>query len=354
MRWLLFLCSLVVVLFVIVERQDDKKPAAVLQVASEPTDKADSVRVLKTNPDVVSKDEVWSEPSADAVLTKLKEWDDDDDPALRAERLSELEALLSGTNALEIVETLPADFIGYVFALPSFREQLLVNPQASLGWMEEHTNVQSQLLTFLHDWSEQDSREMQQYLDGMPDGEWREKVLSAAANEALSRDPAGAIAMAVQMESSPERMQWLSTATSEWAKQNPDAAAQWTAQITDSDLRDHLLASVVAGAAENNPDQALDFLERFQLSDAAFNQSIADIVWTCALRDSGATAAWVEHFPEGPARQVALKNLIAVWGNHQADAAGAWVEKLPPGNFQFQAIQDLYSVFLDGASDCAQ
>jgi hypothetical protein len=297
-----------------------------------------------TNP-VPSSQTIFGDEFIAFVSARLQEWDDDDEPGLREERLRELAGWLEGTNALEIVQALPPQFMGYVFALPSFRGKLLLNPQATLDWMGANTNVQSQLLTFLSDWRQKNTDDIQQCLANLPEGEWEQKVLAAAANEALYRDPANAIAIASQMRSGPAQTEWLSAATTEWAKQNPTAAAQWANQAASSDLRDRLLTSVISGVAENDPEQALDFLARFPMSDTAFNQSVANATWTFALKDSDETANWISGLPESLTRQIALENLMAVWGGHEPEAATVWVEGLPKGTFQVQAARDLYSIF---------
>lgn len=322
----------------ILRQAEAETPTAEIPIPVEP------VAISPTNPapksETISQDELIAFISA-----RLREWDDDDEPQLREERLRELAAWLDGTNALEIVQALPPQFMGYVFAVPSFREKLLSDPQATLSWMGQNTNVQLQLLTFLSDWQHANPDQMQQSLANLPDGEWKQKVLSTAVNEALSRDPASAVAMASQMQSGSVQTQWLTTAATEWAKQNPAAAAQWANQVGSGELRDRLLTSVISGAAENDPQQALDFLGQFSMTDTTFNQSVANATWTFALKDSDATANWILALPESSTRQIALENLLAVWGGHQPEAATEWVEGLPQGTFQDQAARDLYSVF---------
>jgi hypothetical protein len=305
----------------------------------------EAVTISRANPvatsETISRDE-WIA----FVSARLQEWDDDDNPQLREERLRELAGWLDGTNALEIVQALPPQWMGYVFAVPSFREKLLSDRQAALDWMAKNPNVQSQLLTFLSDWEQQNPDEMKQSLANLPEGEWKQQVLSAAVNEALSRDPANAIALASQMQPGSTQTEWLTMAATEWAKQNPAAAAQWANQIGSSDLRDRLLASVISGAAENDPQQALDFLARFPMTDTAFNQSVANATWAFALKDSNATANWISALPESLTQQIALENLMTVWGGHQPEAATVWVEGLPKGTLQLQAARDLYSVLM--------
>ncbi len=60
-----------------------------------------------------------AETPTELVLAKLQAWDDDDQPALREQRMQELAALLDGTNAWDIIADVPANLMGYVFAVPS-------------------------------------------------------------------------------------------------------------------------------------------------------------------------------------------------------------------------------------------
>ena len=137
------------------------------------------------------------------IRARLQAWDDDDNPALRAARLQELDTLLAHSDVFAVLQTLPSNLMGYAFATPTVQQKLIADPQATLDWMSAHTNTQSQLLTLLHDWGQTNREAMQHYLTDLPAGDWREKALLTAANEALSADPATSINMAVQMEPRP-------------------------------------------------------------------------------------------------------------------------------------------------------
>src|SRR5262249_21784554 len=150
----------------------------------------------------------------------------DDRPDLREQRIQELAALLDGTNAWDIIADVPANLMGYVFAVPSIRERMMADPVAALDWMSQCPNVQSQLQTFLHDWDRSDKNAMQQTISALPAGPWREQVVAAAANEALTTDPASAVDLAMQINVSPQQNPRLDLAMTEWAKQDPYAAAQ--------------------------------------------------------------------------------------------------------------------------------
>jgi hypothetical protein len=277
-----------------------------------------------------------------SVLVRLREWDDHDDSKLRPERIREIDALLKGTNMLEIVQELPSNLMGYAFASPSLREKLMSDPKAALDWMSSHPNVsQSQLLTLLHDWGRENGEEMQQYLVNLPEGEWKQQVLATASNEALSSDPVAAITWATQMNPGAQQTAFLAMAATDWAKRDPNAAVQWVEQVNVPALREQLFGSVAAGAANIDPLQAADFVIQSVPPGEVLDRSIAGIVWTWAMQDPSAAGAWVSRLPEGQTRQTGLLNLMNIWGNRDGAAATAWVEGLPQGSLQTQAAEDL-------------
>jgi len=57
--------------------------------------------------------------------------------------------------------------------------------------------------------------------------------------------------------------------------------------------------------------------------------------------------------PEGPARQMALGNVLGIWGNRDRAAALAWIEHLPKGSLQTEAAADLLAT-LPAAEPSAQ
>lgn len=275
------------------------------------------------------------------VLAKLRAWEEHDEPALREGRLQELDALLNGTNVLEIVQELPSELMGYVFALPSVREKLMADPAATLDWMRAHPNTAGpQLLTFLHDWREQDPAGMRQQLADLPVGDWKESVMATASQQALSSDPAQAVAWAMQLDSGQRQTGLLKMATQEWSRSDPAAAGQWLTQVADPALQQQLAGSLAAGYAEQNPAQAVDWMLQSLPPGPVFDQSLADVTWTWALRDPESAGAWLAQIPEGTGRQMALENLVDVWGNHDPAAAVAWVESLE-GPLQTEAATAL-------------
>ncbi len=278
------------------------------------------------------------------MLKTLQAWDDDDRETLRPQRLVELAALLQGTNALELVQALPAKFMGYAFAVPSVREKLLADPTNALAWMSFHPNVAgSQLSTFLQDWNGQNHDEMAQVVNRLPDGEWKQTVLGVAAGDALSLQPAEAIGYAIQINPGPTQTALLQMATAGWTAQDPTAATAWVSQITDPALRETLCEAMVTGYADVDPAQALQAATQLP-DDSATKHSIGDIVWKWALRDPEAAGNYLAQLPEDGSSPAALENLINVWADHDPTATLNWIESLPAGPRQIAAAQAMQAV----------
>jgi len=256
------------------------------------------------------------------VVARLREWEDQDDSKLRPQRLQELAALIDGTNLLEIVQELPADLTGYAFALPALRQKLMADPKAALAWMSAHTNIsETHLLTLLHDWEQTSPDEMRQQLASLPEGEWKQKVMATASDEALSSNPAEAAVWAARMNPGEQQAGRLEMAATDWVKRDPEAAAQWVGQVSDPGLREQLAGALAVGFADIDPAQAAESAVQSIPPGAVLNRSVAEIAWTWAMQEPSSATTWVAQFPEGPARQMALNNVLGIWGNR--DRIGA-------------------------------
>jgi hypothetical protein len=276
------------------------------------------------------------------ILHTLRAWDDNDDEASRPARLAELAALLSGTNALELVGQLPPELMGYAFAVPAVREKLLADPAAALAWMSEHSNVAGpQLSTYLHDWGQKSPDEMAQYLTSLPEGGWKQTVIAKAASEALARDPVAAIEYARQLNAGPAQTSFMQMATADWARQNPDAAQQWVGQISDPALRDQLTGAVLTGYAEADPGQAMQLAAQSLSPGPVADQAQADIAWKWALQDPSGAGDYLAQMPAGNARQMAVSEMVNVWANHDPTAAVNWIEGLSDESLQMEAAKEM-------------
>ena len=290
----------------------------------------------------VSQNNLSREALTALVVARLREWEDQDDSELRPQRMQELEALLDGTNMLEIVQELPPNLMDYAFALPLLRQKLMADPKAALDWMSSHTNIsETHLLTLLHDWGQTNRDEMRQHLAGLPEGEWKQKVMATASGEALSSDPVEAVVWATQMNPGERQTGLLEMAATEWVKRDPDAAAQWVDRVNDMALREQLAGALAIGYADIDPVKAAEALVQSFPPGEVLNRSVAEIAWVWAMREPATAMAWVAQFPEGPARQMAMGNVMNIWGNRDQAAALTWIEGLPKGSLQTEAAKDL-------------
>ena len=272
------------------------------------------------------------------VLAKLREWDDDDNAALREQRLQALDALLAGTNAMEIVQALPTQWLGYAFATPAFRQSLLADPSATLDWLRAHTNILStQGFTFVKDWRQTDDGGLRRYLDALPAGEDKQSLIAVAGQEALSRSPVETILWACDLNNGPTQNRLLQMATAAWAGQDPQAAVDWLRQIPDPDLQAQLAGSFAAGYARSNPAQAAGWLVQSLPPGPALDQATAEVAWTWALTQPEAVGAWVGTLPAGQPRQQMLNDLVNVWSYHDAGSLEAWIATLPDHQLQAEA-----------------
>ena len=113
-------------------------PAGLRRVATGSSRVNGSVSTRAGAADQTAATTVSDVPTARMVLARLQAWEDADNSRDREQRLQELDRWLSGSNAWEIVQSLPADYLGYAFAAPGFRQRLLADPAATLAWMEAH------------------------------------------------------------------------------------------------------------------------------------------------------------------------------------------------------------------------
>lgn len=276
------------------------------------------------------------------VMARLRDWKAQDDAELRPQRMQELEALLDGTNMLEIIQDLPPDLMDYAFALPALHGRMMLDSKAAADWMNSHTNIsEAHVFTLVHDWGQKDREELREYLAGLPEGEWKQKAMAAASGEVLSSDPVEAIVWAEQLSPGERQTGLLGMATLDWVKRDPDAAAQWVGRVNDPALREQLVGSLAVGYADADPVQAAECALQSLRPGDVLDRSVAEIAWTWAMREPTAAIAWVAQFPEGPARQMALGHVMGIWGNRDRAAVLAWIENLPGSSLQTEAAADL-------------
>ena len=208
--------------------------------------------------------------------------------------------------------------------------------------MNSRTNMsEAQVFTLVHDWGQKDREELRGYLAGLPEGEWKQRAMAAASSEVLSSDPLEAIVWAQQMSPGEQQTSLLGMAAQGWVKSDVDAAAEWVGRVTDPPLREQLLGCLAIGHADTDPAQAAECAIQLLQPGDVLNRSLAEIAWTWAMREPTTAMAWVSQLPDGPARRMAMDNVIGIWGNRDRAAALSWIEGLPAGTLQTEAATGL-------------
>lgn len=275
--------------------------------------------------------------------TRLREWIDDDDPEHRDERIAELEHMLvrgekTPGGELQPLETLPEDLLDFAFGLPTYQRWMFAHPAEALAWIGQHPTISdARILSLLQDWSDRDHEAFERYLTTLPEGAWKQKILTSATYEALPRDPVNAIERARQLDPGAIRLSLLATAAREWARQDPAAAGRWVATVRDASVQDELVGALAIGYAETAPAFAARWIMTSLPPGKIRDRAATEIAGAWAREDAAAAASWVANFPPGEGRPSAIGTLLNVWTNaHQAEAI-AWVRAQPDPKIRDEA-----------------
>lgn len=137
----------------------------------------------------------------------------------------------------------------------------------------------------------------------------RDAVLLQLAYECAADAPEEALKLSRELPPSNERDALVRHAVLQWASKDPDRAAEWARQIEGATLRDQALAAVAIGAASEHPVEAAKLATNELPPGRTQENAIISIVQRWAQTDPAAASQWVETFPDGDLKQVALENL---------------------------------------------
>jgi hypothetical protein len=281
-----------------------------------------------------------SQPGVDItslIQEKLLAWGRAPDPRVAAEAMQELLALVTDQNVVEIIQSLPAENLNGPFGNALLERWLALDPNTAAAWLAARPDATGEQTALVARKLLEDRGGFQNYLERLPDGEWKEKVLGAAGFEVASDDPIQAIEFAKRMNPGETRTGLLQSAAFEWARREPAAAMQWLNQVDDPALREPLIAWGAKGYATADPREAAEWLIASVKGGDLLNETATSIVRSWAASEPAAAADWVVRFPESPVRDEALETLMSFWAASDSGPATAWVEKLPAGSFRQKA-----------------
>jgi hypothetical protein len=263
------------------------------------------------------------------IRDKLSAWKTEPDREARDRLMLELLAMLTDENAAEIARSLSPEDLAERFGVSALDRWLNQNPEAAATWLASRPDTTAEQASLVARRLLSLEGGFQKYLDQVPSGEWREKILNAAGFEIASTNPQQAIAFADRMSPGQNRTALFQSSGFEWARTDPDAAMKWVSEIEDNALREQVSAWTAKGLASNDPEKAATWLVASVKNEELLLSAAQSVVRSWAANSPAAAADWVAHFPTGPVQNEALETLMAFWSGIDSEGARSWVSGLP-------------------------
>lgn len=226
------------------------------------------------------------------------------------------------------------------------------DPVAAAAWVSQLPENPARRAAFEQvaiAWANTDLAAAAGWVQSLPEGESHQATTIALAYEAARNDPVAALDLTTQLSPTPTRDDFLVHAVSQWAAAEAATAATWAMQVADANLRERLVAAVAVAAAEQDGAAAAALAANGLGAGVEQDRATVSIVQRWVQSSPPAAAAWVAEFPDLPARQAAVQNLLALWTAQDAEAAGNWVNQLPVGSLRDLGVTAYVQALADQA-----
>lgn len=269
-----------------------------------------------------------------AVLhSKLRQWResqirDPDDEEGRRQLMTELLAMVTDENVVEVIQSLSPDELNTPFGMGALRHWMRLDPTIATDWLAARPDsTKEQILAVAEDWTSNPDG-LQQYMDQLPQSRWKQNFLEQASSAALSDDPSEAIKLAWEMDSGDAQTNLLRSAACKWISTDPNAALDWITSISDPSLREQLTASAAQSYALTDPSLSMSWLTSQVQSTPLIKDAACNILETWVSTDPVSAAAWVSGISDGDLKTEASKIVFNHWSQTDPNAASAWAESL--------------------------
>ena len=266
-----------------------------------------------------------------AVQAILQEWFNTNtgDTATQESLTQELLTLLTDENTAETIHSLSPRELSTPFGTGALRRWLETDFTVAATWLaarpdatEEHALLVARSLL-------EHPAELPACCDQLPEGAWKQTVLSYASLELASKDPVAALALTQQMKAGDAQTNALETIAYAWFGRDLDAAINWTKTVDDLRLRERLFAVGAKAIAATDPDLAAGWLVWSVKTEGLLNETTLMIVETWADQHPAQAAGWVSRFSEAGPRKDAIHLVLSHWLKSDPTAANAWIHRLP-------------------------
>lgn len=196
---------------------------------------------------------------------------------------------------------------------PTYHEALT---QVALGWAG--TDLSATL-----DWAHT-----------LPEGDG-EAVILGLGYETVRTDAVKALEVAASLEPTRQRDDLIEHAISQWTTTDFAAAVQWAdGSVSDPGLRQRLLAAVAVAVAGQNGSAAATLAATAITPGEEQDRMAVAIVQRWVQNEPELAASWVAQFPDTPARETTVQNLVAFWAAQDGEAAANWLQALSEGTLR--------------------
>jgi len=268
------------------------------------------------------------------IHSKLQKWleakkrgSEDDE----TQTMLDLQAMLSDTNAAEIIQSLSADEIDTPFGFEAIRHWMNAAPIQASDWFAARPDTtQDQTAAIAAGWAA-NSAGLQNYAAQLPDTAWKQSFLQEAGSQMSVRDPAEAVKLAQQMTLGNDQTSLFQSIACNWVTSDPNAALDWITSVKDPSLQEQLVASAAQSYALTDPALAMKWVASMAESDAIVKDATLNILQTWATKDPAGAANLASQLPEGDTKIAAVDYISKYWLQTDPAAAKSWIQNLSGG-----------------------
>jgi len=173
----------------------------------------------------------------------------------------------------------------------------------------------------------------------LPEGAEQQATFMDLAYEAARTQPTTALVLACVLPATLARDDLIVHAVSQWAIGTPTSALEWAQTVPDIGLRERLLGAVTIAAAQQDGAAAATLVVTLLVPGEEQDRAAVAIVQRWAAQSPANAASWVEQFPDTPAREAAVQNLVILWARRDSTGVADWLDQLPEGSFRTAGLR---------------
>ncbi|MCD6049164.1 MAG: hypothetical protein K0Q55_567 [Verrucomicrobia bacterium] len=235
------------------------------------------------------------------------------DPELRA---SGLKALTAGDadprGAISWMLAEEADETAKEAGLGLLRQWAEKDPATAAAWLKESTmakNLREEAVKQVAlAWTGTSVAEAIRWAEGLPENE-RNRAVLQIADESTRTTPVEALRLAAKLPSGAERDGLIEHAAAEWTTKAPAEAAAWAKGMVEGEVKDRTMVAVISAWGDTDPAAAAEMAISSLPAGRPLDDALVGIVQRWAQKEPENALAWVNRFPEGALREVALENI---------------------------------------------